>query len=74
MNNFKLFFKQLFCSHINKTEIIEKGDQVYTKIPKYEYDEYRDYTLDVVKETCYKCGKEQIKQKRNYKDKTIYTL
>ena len=68
------FFKQLFCSHVNKIEIIEKREEIYTEIPNDIFDPFRDFTIDVVKETCYKFGKEKIKEKRNYKDCKKYTI
>lgn len=69
---FKIFFKQFFCSHVNKTEILEKGKHIYTQYPPYEYGVFREYTLDIVKETCYKCGKEHIKYKRNFDNQNVY--
>lgn len=59
-------FKKILCKHVNNVQIIEKGNKTIIEFPDCEYGDIRYYQIDVVKLTCYKCAKEEIKYKRRY--------
>lgn len=66
-------FNEFFCTHVNNVEVLEEGKTEYTQFPKYEHGNFEYYYVDIIKETCYKCGKIKIRYKRRYKG-TIFTL
>lgn len=66
-------FKQFFCEHVNNVRVIEKGEQTFRKIPENQADDWRNYQIDIVENTCYKCKKQEIKYSKRYLEDKIYT-
>ena len=63
---FKNVFKKILCKHVNNIQIMEKGNETITEFPGYEHGDIEYYQIDIVKLTCYKCRKEEIKYQRRY--------